>query len=43
MKVSFNRPDVVVIDRKENTWYSVDFPISVDLHFKENEKETINK
>ena len=26
-KMSYNRPDVVVIDRKENTWYIGDFAI----------------
>ena len=43
MKVSFNRPDVVVIDRKQNMRYIVDFPISMDHHFKQKEKEKIDK
>ena len=34
-KVSYNRPDVVVIDREENTWYEVDFAIPVDYDVKE--------
>ena len=28
-KVSYNRPDVVVIDREESTWYNVDFKIQM--------------
>ena len=42
-KVSYNRPDVVVIDREENTWYIVDFAIPMDHHVKEKEKEKIDK
>ena len=41
--MSYNRPDVVVIDREENTWHIVDFAIPMDHHVKENEKEKINK
>ena len=29
-KVSYNRPDVVVTDREENTWYNVDFKVPMD-------------
>ena len=42
-KVSHNRPDVVVIDREENTWYIVDFAIPIDNHVKEKEEEKIDK
>ena len=42
-RVKCDRPVVVVIDRKENTWYIVDFAIPMDHHFKENEEEKINK
>ena len=42
-KVSYNRPDVVVIDREENTWYIVDFAIPMDHHVKEKEEEKIDK
>ena len=42
-KVSYNRPDVVVIDREENTWYIVDFAIPMDHHVKEKEEEKIEK
>ena len=42
-KVSYNRPDVVVIDREENTWYIVSFAIPVDHHVKEKEEEKIDK
>ena len=42
-KVSYNRPDVVVIDREENTWYIVDFAISINHHVKEKEMEKIDK
>ena len=34
-KVSYNRPDLVMIDREENTWYIVDFVIPMDHHVKE--------
>ena len=37
-KVSYNRPDVVVIDREENTWYIVDFAIPMNHHVKEKEE-----
>ena len=37
-KVSYNRLDVVVIDREENTWYIVDFAIPMDHHVKEKEE-----
>ena len=42
-KVSYNRPDVVVIDREENTWYVVDFAIPVDYDVKENEEKRIDE
>ena len=42
-KVSYNRPDVVVIDRKENTCYTGDFVIRIDHHVKEKEEENIAK
>ena len=42
-KVSYNRPDVLVIDREENTWYIVDYAIPVDHHVKEKEEEKIDK
>ena len=42
-KVSYNRPDVVVIDREENRWYIVDFTIIMDHHVKEKEVEKIDK
>ena len=42
-KVNYNRSDVVVIDREENTWYIEDFAISMYHHVKENEKEKIDK
>ena len=41
-KVSYNIPDVVVIDREEKTWYIVDFAISMDHHVKEK-KEKVDK
>ena len=41
--MSYNRPDVVVIDREENTWYTVDFAIPIDHHVKEKEDEKIDK
>ena len=39
-KVTYNRPDVVVIDMEEKTWYTVDFVIAMDHHVKENEEKT---
>ena len=42
-KVSYKRPDVVVIDRKENTCYTGDFVIRIDHHVKEKEEENIDK
>ena len=42
-KVSYNRPDAVVIYREENTWYTVDFTIPVDHHAKEKEEEKTDK
>ena len=41
--MSYNRPDVIVIDREENTWYIVDSAIPMDHHVKEKEKEKIDK
>ena len=41
-KVNYNKPDVVVIDREENTWYIVDFTIPMDQHIKEKKEEKIN-
>ena len=32
-----------VIDREENTWYTVDFAIPKDRHVKEKEEEKIDK
>ena len=37
-KVSYNRPDVVVIDRDQKMWYTVDSVIPTDHHAKENEE-----
>ena len=42
-KVSYNRLDVVVIDREENTWYIVDFAFPMDYNVKEQDEEKINK
>ena len=42
-KVSYNRPDVVVIDREENMWYVVHFAIPMDHHDKEQGEEKIDK
>ena len=42
-KGSYNRPDVVVIGREENTGYIVDFAIPMDHHIKEKEEEKIDK
>ena len=42
-KVSYNWPDVVVIDREKNTWYIVDFAIPMDHYVKEKEEEKIGK
>ena len=41
--MSYNRPDVVVIDREENTWCIVDFAIPMYHHVKEKEEEKIDK
>ena len=41
--MSYNRPDVVVIDWEENTWYTVDFVIPKDHHVKEKEEKKIDK
>ena len=41
--MSYNKPDVVVIDREENTWYIVDFAIPMDLHVKEEEEKKTDK
>ena len=41
--MSYDRPHVVVIDREENTWYSVDFTISMDYHVNKKEEEKIDK
>ena len=41
--MSYNRPDVVVIDREEKTWYIVDFAIPMDHNVKKNEKKKIGK
>ena len=41
--MSYNKPDVVVIDREENTWYIVDFAIPMDHHIKEKEEKKIGK
>ena len=30
--MSYSKPDVVVIDREENTWCTVDFAIPMDHH-----------
>ena len=43
LKVSYNRPDVVVIDREENMWYIVNFAFPMDHHVKEKEEEKIGK
>ena len=43
MKVSYNRPDVAVIDKEENMWYIVNFAIPVDHYVKEKEEEKIDK
>ena len=42
-KLSYYRPDIVVIDREENTWYIVDFVIPMDHCVKEKEEEKIDK
>ena len=41
--MNYNRPDVEVIDMEENTWYIVDFAISMDHHVKEKEEEKTDK
>ena len=40
--MSYNRTDVIAIDREENTWYIVDFAVSMDHHLKEKEEEKID-
>ena len=42
-KAIYNRPDVVVIDRNENTSCIVDFAIEMDHHCKEKGEEKIDK
>ena len=42
-KVSYKRSDMVVIDREENTFCSVDFAIPMDHRIKEKEEEKIDK
>ena len=42
-KVSYNRQDMVVIDRVQNAWYILDFAIPIDRHVKEKEEEKIDK
>ena len=42
-KVNYNRPDMIMIDREENTWHIVDFAIPMDHHVKEKEEEKIDK
>ena len=42
-KVSYNRPQVIVIDREGNTRYIMDFAIQLDLHVKEKKEENIDK
>ena len=39
--MKYNRPDVVAIDREENTWYIVDFAIPMDHHVKEKEEKRL--
>ena len=41
--MSCNRPDVVVIDRKENTWCIVDCLIPLDYYVKEKDGEKIDR
>ena len=41
--MSYNRPDVVVIDGEVNTWYIVDFALTMDNHVKEKEEEKTDK
>ena len=41
--MSCKRPDVVVVDREENTWYIVDFAIPMDHHVKEKEEERTDR
>ena len=42
-KVIYKRSDMVVIDREENTFSSVDFAIPMDHRIKEKEEEKIDK
>ena len=42
-KVSYNKPDVAVIDRGENTWCIVDFAIPMDHNAQEKEVEKTDK
>ena len=39
--MSYNRPDVAVIDREENTWYIVDFAIPVDTMLKKRTRKRL--
>ena len=41
--MSYHRPVVVMIDREENRWYIVDFPIPMDYQLKEKEEEKIDR
>ena len=41
--MSYNCPDVAVIDTEENTWYIVDFANSMDHHVKKKEEEKIDR
>ena len=41
-KVCYERPDMVVIDREENTCCSVDFAIPIDYHIKEKDQEKVD-
>ena len=34
---------MVVVDKKDNSWYIVDFVIPMDHHVKEKEEEKIDK
>ena len=41
--MNYNRTDVAMIDREENTWHMVDFAIPVDHHVKEKQGEKNDK
>ena len=41
--MSYDCPDVAVIDTEENTWYIVDFANSMDHHVKKKEEEKIDR